>query len=76
MRGFVLATLAAASVAAQAQVGTDIERAPTLTIERYNEDWSYLANPAARKGHWTEPFKYISLGEDRSTYLTTGLELR
>jgi hypothetical protein len=35
------------SAAAQAQVGTDIERAPTMTIERYNEDRSYLANPAA-----------------------------
>ena len=77
VRGLVLATsVAAVSTSAQAQVATDIERAPTLTIERYNEDWSYLANPAARKGHWTEPFKYISLGEDRSTYLTTGLEAR
>ena len=60
--------------AAQAQ--TDIERAPTLTIERHNEDWSYLANPASRTGRWTERFKYISLGDDKSTYLATGMEVR
>ncbi len=31
--------------AASAQVSTNLERAPTLTIERYSEDWSGLANP-------------------------------
>jgi hypothetical protein len=67
---------AAMPLVAQAQVRTDIGRAPTLTIERYNEDWAYLANPASRTGHWTEPFKYIPLGDDRSTYLVTGMEAR
>jgi hypothetical protein len=48
-------------VAAEAQVSTDLERAPTLTIERYSEDWSELADPANRTDHWTERFKFIPL---------------
>lgn len=48
---------------------------PSLTTTRFDEDWSVLADPAARAGRWTEPFKYISLGE-ASNYLTTGLEVR
>ncbi len=77
IRGFVVAIIVGANqVKAQAQVGTDIGRAPTLTIERYPESWSYLADPARRTGRWTEPFKYIPLSADGSTYLTTGLEVR
>lgn len=68
--------LAAMPLVAQAQVRADVERAPTLTSERYNENWTYLANPASRTSHWTEPFKYIPLGDDRSTYLVTGMEAR
>lgn len=55
---------------------TDASRAPTLTIERYREDWSVLADPARRTGRWTEPFKYIPLNPSGSTYLTTGAEVR
>ncbi|MGL4961369.1 MAG: alginate export family protein [Inquilinus sp.] len=79
IRGFVVAIIVGATqveAQAQAQVGTDIGRAPTLTIERYPESWSYLADPAQRTGRWTEPFKYIPLSTDGSTYLTTGLEVR
>lgn len=77
IRGFVVALIVgAAPVEAQAQAGTDIGRSPTLTIERYPESWSYLADPARRTGRWTEPFKYIPLSTDGSTYLTTGLEIR
>lgn len=70
--------LAAALVApvASAQVAGDPQRAPTLTIERYPEDWSWLADPSKRTGRWTEPFKYIPLDDGGSTYLTTGVELR
>ena len=43
-QGVAFATaFAAMPFTAQAQVNTDIERPPTLTIERYNEDWSSLA---------------------------------
>lgn len=61
---------------ASAQVSTNLERAPTLTIDRYSEDWSSLADPAKRSGGWTEAFKYIPLSDDDTVYLTTGLEAR
>lgn len=67
---------AIASIPAAAQVSTDVQRAPTLTIERYPEDWSHFAEPAQRTGHWTERFKYVPLDEDGSIYLTTGVEVR
>lgn len=74
---FVCATaVVAATSVAQAQVRTDVERAPTLTNERYLEDWSYLADPSRRTGHWTEPFKYIRLDENGAAYLSTGMEVR
>lgn len=47
---------------------------PTLTTTRYDEDWSNLADPDERSGRWTEPFKYVPLGDD--AYATTGVELR
>lgn len=56
-------------------VATEAWQAPTLTIVRYDEHWQRLADPAARDDHWTEPFKYIPLG-DGGAYLTTGIELR
>jgi hypothetical protein len=62
--------------AASAQVSTNLERAPTLSIERYSEDWSGLADPANRKGIWTEPFKYAPLSDEGTIYLTTGIEAR
>lgn len=49
---------------------------PVLTTERYNEDWSNLADPANRTGHWTEKFKYIPLDGTGAVYLTTGAEAR
>ena len=75
-RLIVVAAASTISFAASAQVTTNLERAPTLTIERYSEDWSMLAEPAKRKGHWIEPFKYIPLNDDGTIYLTTGLEAR
>lgn len=60
----------------QAATPTETWRPPVLTTERYNEDWSDLADPTAQTGHWTEPFKYIPLGSSDNNYLTTGIELR
>ena len=59
--------------AAHAQA-TEAWQAPTLTITRYDEDWSDLADAAERADHWTGPFKYIPLGDD--AWLSTGIELR
>jgi Alginate export len=70
---FAIACLPTAS---QAQVRTDADRAPTLTIERYPEDWSHLEDPARRTERWTERFKYVPLRKDGSIFLTTGVELR
>jgi len=62
------ALLASAAAAEPAQP-------PSLTVTRFDEDWSGLADPAARTGRWTEDFKYIPL-DGGPAYLTTGLELR
>ena len=71
-----LATAMAFSPPAQSQVATDPQRAPTLTNERYPEDWSRLADPERRTGRWTEPFKYIPFDDNIPAYLTTGVEVR
>lgn len=55
--GLLAATEAVPLATAAAQISTDVERAPTLTIERYPEDWSYLADPSRKTGRWTERFK-------------------
>lgn len=73
---FLIAAACLMPFPARAQVSTNVERAPTLTIERYSEDWSPLADPANRKGDWSEPLKYIPLDEGGTVYLTTGLEAR
>ena len=75
----ILAICVAAPVAAQSEPGaapsrTESWQAPTLTITRYDEHWTQLADPSMRDDRWTEPFKYIPVGRD--AYLTTGLELR
>jgi hypothetical protein len=49
---------------------------PGLTTPRYDEDYSYLRDPAKRSGAWWEPLKYIPLDFDGSAYLTLGDELR
>ncbi len=51
-------------------------RPPTLSAERYKENWSDLADEANRTGRWTEPFKYVPLANAGAVYLTTGLEAR
>jgi hypothetical protein len=63
-------------IVSQAQVVTDVDRAPTLTIERYPENWSRLEDRSKRTGRWTERIKYIPLRKDGSIYLTTGVEAR
>jgi hypothetical protein len=61
---------------AQAHTPAEAWQPPVLTTERYNEDWSNLADPAKRSGHWTDKLKYIPLDDTGRDYLTTGLELR
>lgn len=74
-RVLITAGLLAASLAAPARAQhKEAWEAPTLSITRYDEDWSDLADAQKRESHWTGPFKYIALG--RGHWLTTGIELR
>lgn len=67
----VLAVFVPAPVAAQT---TEPWQAPTLTITRYDEDWSDLADKEKRDHHWTGQFKYIPISDD--AWLSTGVEIR
>ncbi|MFK4875374.1 hypothetical protein ACI3K3_25610, partial [Novosphingobium sp. ZW T3_23] len=66
--------LAAALPSAAKADPTEAWQAPTLSITRYDEDWSDLADAEKRDHHWTGSFKYIPLGDD--AWLSTGIELR
>jgi hypothetical protein len=48
---------------------------PAFTLLRYDEDYSYLKNPAARTNAF-DSIKYIPLGERTNSYLTLGGQLR
>lgn len=69
-----LALLAVALSGPAAAQATEAWQAPTLSITRYDEDWSDLADADKRAHHWTGAFKYIPVGGD--AYLVTGVELR
>lgn len=76
---FFAATLAIGVLAGSAPaVAAEREawQPPTLTITRYDEDWSALADPDEQTGRWTEKFKYIPLDSSGRAWLTTGGELR
>ena len=49
---------------------------PPLTTLRYDEDYAYLRDPAARTGAWWEPLKYLPLNKTGNVYITLGAELR
>lgn len=69
-------TFASGAQAAPSDAPHEAWQPPTLTTTRYDEDWSRLADPAARTGHWTEPFKYIPLDGSGNAWVTTGIEVR
>jgi hypothetical protein len=78
------ATLIAVAIVSHATAqSTDTEgtgrgnaTASRLTNLRYDEEYSYLRDPANRTGAWWERFKYIPLDPAGRTYLTLGLDLR
>jgi hypothetical protein len=75
-RGHVLCCLAVLAPA-PALAQTEAWEPPTLTITRYDEDWSTMGAKHVRGGGWTEPFKHIALSDtDDSDYIVTGIELR
>lgn len=71
---FLIACGGMSGAQVRAQNVAEAWQPPVLTSERYDEDWSRMADPAVRAQHWTGQFKYIPLGED--AHLTTGAELR
>jgi hypothetical protein len=75
LRFFIAAGLLAGAVSAPASAQQhDAWQPPTLSITRYDEDWSDLADAEKRAHHWTGPLKYIPLGDD--SWVATGIELR
>jgi hypothetical protein len=48
---------------------------PAYTLERYDEDWSFLRDPSKRTDFF-DPVKWIPLRKDGSWFLTLGGELR
>jgi hypothetical protein len=52
------------------------EQPPSITAERYDEDYSYLRDPHNRTGAWWEALKYVPLTDSGTSYLTLGDELR
>lgn len=59
---------------AMGQQAREAWQAPTLSITRYDEDWSDLADAEKRAHHWTGPFKYIPITDD--VWVSTGAEFR
>ena len=75
----LIATLCGAGSIARADDDAAVPASPSarpaIAFNRWQEDWSVLADPALR----TEPLddlKYIPLGADPKTYLSLGLNLR
>jgi hypothetical protein len=69
-----MTAMGAGGGAPQASPAPEAWQAPTLSITRYDEDWSDLADAEKRAHHWTGQFKYIPLGGD--AWLSTGVEVR
>jgi hypothetical protein len=48
---------------------------PLYQLPRYEEDWSFLSDPAKHDDSW-DPIKFIALNEDRNIFLSLGGEIR
>src|SRR5581483_10011004 len=68
----VVGWLQAGAAAAQ----TIVAEPPPFTPMRYNEDYSYLRDPAHRSGAWWERFKYLPLDAEGWAWLSVGDEIR
>ncbi|WP_175735368.1 alginate export family protein [Burkholderia ambifaria] len=67
-------TAPATAAAAAADTSCTAKR-PTVLFNRWQEDWSVLANPCVPRKP-LDALKYIPLGGDPSTYLSLGANLR
>ncbi|ABI91376.1 alginate export family protein [Burkholderia ambifaria AMMD] len=66
---------APATAAAPAAGTSCTAKRPTVLFNRWQEDWSVLANPCVPRKP-LDALKYIPLGGDPSTYLSLGANLR
>src|SRR4029077_18991263 len=48
---------------------------PSYALPLYEEDWSFLSDPAKRDDFW-DPIKFIPLNKDRDIFLSLGGEIR
>jgi hypothetical protein len=48
---------------------------PSYLLPRYEEDWSFLSDPAKRDDFW-DPIKFIPLNQDGNVVLSLGGEIR
>ena len=67
--------VAAALLTAGAARATPPSPAPAFKPDRTAEDYSYLRDPA-RRGNWSDAYKFIPLDEGGSVYLSLGGEVR
>jgi len=72
LSGFVAAVM---NVALAEDTSLPPASPPSFTTLRYDEDYSYLKDPATRTDVF-DPIKYISLSETNASYLTLGGQLR
>lgn len=82
LAAMMISAVVALTIPASAQpaevVGREDAHVTSLktTNLRYDEDYSYLRNPAKRTGAWWERYKYVPLSFSDDAYLSLGLELR
>ena len=60
---------------AWSQAASSCPSGPQYSETRYDDDFSYLRDPACRTGFW-DPLKYILLDAQDDTYLSLGGEIR
>jgi hypothetical protein len=70
----VIVTNTASVAKADESTPPDSKSGPYTPL-RYDEDYSYLADPSARTDY-LDPVKYIAIGNDKDFYLTLGGQLR
>ena len=74
-RGASSTTAPAAGAAAAPQPGTGLEPPPPYTSVRWNENYTYLRDPAKRTDPW-DPVKYVPLNTAGDWYLSLGAQAR
>lgn len=75
-RGYVALGLAACLLASPAAAEDAVPARPAIEMNRWQEDWSVLANPALRTDVF-DPIKYIALSPwDPKSFISLGLTLR